>query len=768
MKRVYGLLVLFLAVSQFNLVSAQTVNQLFYNEPANKWVEALPLGNGRMGAMVYGGVEEDRIQFNEETLWTGEPHDYSHKGAYKHLPKIQHLLAEGKQKEADALAAKEFMSVPLHQKAYQPFGDLIMKFPEHSSYSNYKRVLNIDNAIATTSYSVNGVKYTREFFVSKPDDVIAMKITADKAGALNFNLSLNSPHFQKSVDTDYDQQVLSVHVANGKMEGMAGMKVLSDGKITPSYDKIVVSNATSATVYLGAYTNFKNFRDISEKPKRFVNWYVKQYPKFKYDEVKAKHIADYKSLYDRFQLDFGDNGKSSVPTNERIYKFWKDPTDPQFVAQYVQFARYLMISSSRPGGQPANLQGIWNKDLQPAWESKWTCNINAEMNYWPVELTNLSECHEPLFNLIEEVAQSGSLVAKEHYGCDGWVLHHNTDIWRGAAPINAANHGIWVTGGAWLCDHIWERYKFTQDKEFLAEKYPVFRDAALFFSQHLIKDEKTGYLISSPSNSPEIGGLVAGPTMDHQLIRNLFTMCIESSEILDTDKEFAAKLKKMLPQIALNQIGRLGQLQEWLEDKDDPEVKHRHVSHLWGVYPGSEINWEETPEMMKAARQSLIFRGDEGTGWSLGWKINFWSRFKDGNRTYKLIHMLLSPAEEPQRKIRGGSYPNLFDAHPPFQIDGNFGGAAGIIEMLIQSHLNKIDLLPSLPDALPEGNIKGVCARGGFELSFSWKDGELQSVNVLSKAGEKCTLKYKDKLVEFDTEKGKQYAFNNKLRRVKK
>nr|WP_299381135.1 glycoside hydrolase family 95 protein [Allomuricauda sp.] len=764
MKKLNVILGLLALASIFG-VEAQTPNRLFYNQPASKWVEALPIGNGRMGAMVYGGVTEDRIQFNEETLWTGEPHDYSNKGAYKFLPKIQQLLAEGKQQEADDLAAKEFMSEPLHQKAYQPFGDLILNFPGHGNYKNYKRVLDIDNAIATTSYAVDGVNYTREFLVSKPDDVIAIKITADQPGALQMSLGLNSAHYQKSVDTDYDQQVLFVNVAEGKMKGAAGMKVLSDGKIQPSYDKISVSGATTVTVYLGAYTNFVNFRDISDRPIRYVKSNLKQYPKYDYDEIKTKHIADYKNLYGRFQLEFGDNGRSNIPTNERIYKFWKDPDDPQFIAQYVQYARYLMISSSRPGGQPANLQGIWNKDLDPAWESKWTCNINAEMNYWPVELTNLSECHEPLFDLIGEVAQSGSIVAKEHYGSDGWVLHHNTDIWRGAAPINAANHGIWVTGGAWLCDHIWEHYKFTQDKEFLAEKYPIVRDAALFFTQHLIKDEKTGYLISSPSNSPEIGGLVAGPTMDHQLIRNLFNICIESSKILNTDKEFASKLKTMIPQIAPNQIGRLGQLQEWLEDKDDPEVKHRHVSHLWGVHPGSEINWEETPDLMKAARQSLIFRGDKGTGWSLGWKINFWSRFKDGNRTYKLIHMLLSPAEEPLREIAGGSYPNLFDAHPPFQIDGNFGGAAGIVEMLVQSHLDKIDLLPALPDKLADGSINGVCARGGFELSFSWKDGKLKQVNVLSKAGKKCVLKYGDKTIGFNTEKGKEYAFNGKLKK---
>ncbi|NOQ98308.1 MAG: glycoside hydrolase family 95 protein [Calditrichae bacterium] len=766
MKNLLSTLVVLILFVQIKNVCAQSENTLFYNEPSKKWVEAIPLGNGRIGAMVYGGVAQEQIQFNEETLWTGEPHDYSHKDAHKYLGEIRQLLAIGKQKEAQDLASEVFMSVPLHQMAYQPFGDLILDFPGHKDYFDYKRVLDIEKALCTISYSVRGVKYKREMFVSEPSQVIAIKITSDKPEALNFSLALNSVHFQKSVQTDYDKQILSVKVADGAMEGMAGFKIMTDGQLQPSYQYISISGASSATIYLTAYTNFVNFRDVSGKAKSKINGFFNNVSKFDFEEIRANHIADYQSLFMRFQISFGDKGNIKSPTNERIYQFWKNPDDPQFVALYVQYARYLMISSSRKGGQPANLQGIWNDKLDPPWESKWTTNINAEMNYWPVELTNLSECHEPLFNMIDECSQSGSIVAKEHYDCKGWVLHHNTDIWRGAAPINASNHGIWITGGAWLCSHLWEHYLFTQDKEFLAKKYPAMKDAALFFTEYLVQDPKTGYLISTPSNSPEIGGLVAGPTMDNQIIRALFISCIKASEILDTDQEFAQKLKEMLPRIAPNQIGRLGQLQEWLEDKDDSDVKHRHVSHLWGVYPGSEINWEETPEVMKAARQSLIYRGDEGTGWSLGWKINFWSRFLDGNRAYKLIHMLLSPAEEAQREIRGGSYPNLFDAHPPFQIDGNFGGAAGIIEMLIQSHLDKIDLLPALPDALPEGNISGVCARGGFELSFKWEKRTLKGIEVLSKAGNKCKLKYKNKMIEFNTQKGATYKFNGKLKKI--
>jgi alpha-L-fucosidase 2 len=396
-------------------------------------------------------------------------------------------------------------------------------------------------------------------------------------------------------------------------------------------------------------------------------------------------------------------------------------------------------------------------------------NINTEMNYWPAEVMNLSDCHDPLFNMIEEVVESGRITARVHYDCDGWVLHHKTDVWRGTAPINNSNHGIWVSGSGWLSSHLWEHYLYTRDEEFLRERaYPIMRDAALFYSQYLVPDPKTEWLISTPSNSPENGGLVAGPTMDHQIIRSLFRSCVEASEILDTDKEFASSLNEMIPQIAPNQIGRLGQLQEWMEDVDDPENKHRHVSHLWGMHPGNDINWKDSPEMMEAARKSLLLRGDEGTGWSLAWKINFWARFLDGNRASELVKMLFRPVPSAGKRMGGGSFPNLFDTHPGgggnlFQIDGNFGGAAGMIEMLLQSHLGTIDLLPALPDVIPDGRIAGVCARGGFELAFDWKNGELQTIEVHSKAGEKCHLRYKNLQVDFDTEKGKVYTFDGQL-----
>jgi alpha-L-fucosidase 2 len=488
-----------------------------------------------------------------------------------------------------------------------------------------------------------------------------------------------------------------------------------------------------------------------------------------YEHIRKVHQADYHSLYKRFDLDFGSVLRDTLPTDQRILKFTESPDDPQLLALYAQYGRYLLISSSRQGTGPANLQGIWNQVMKPAWGSKYTININTEMNYWPAELSNLPECHEPLFNLIKDLSITGQEVAREHYNCEGWVAHHNTDLWRGAAPINHSNHGIWVGGSGWLTHHLWEHYLFTRDEEFLREEaWPVMKGAAQFYAQYLVEDTLSGWWISTPSNSPENGGLVAGPTMDHQIIRSLFNACVEAAGILDTDQVFAKELSAKAERIAPNQIGQHGQLQEWLADVDDPDNKHRHVSHLWGMHPAKDINWEDSPELMQAAKQSLIFRGDEGTGWSLAWKINFWARLLEGDRSYELIKLIFRPvfAQNTNYRGGGGSYPNLFDAHPPFQIDGNFGATAGIIEMLIQSHLSYIHILPSLPSRLPQGNISGVCARGGFELSFQWENGELTALEVLSKSGRDCKLHYKDLAIEFPTIAGKTYRFDGKLNNI--
>jgi len=769
-KPILFFLILFLICSIFiSAKETSTQLKLWYNKPAQKWTEALPIGNGRLGAMIFGGVENDRIQFNEETLWTGAPNDYAHKGASKYLAQIRQLLANGKQKEAEDLAMKEFMSVPLTQKTYQAFGDLNLHFSNQAIFTNYYRELDLKNALCRVSYQANGVNFTREYLSSNPDQVIAIRLTADQKNALNFTLDLDALHESKAMTASDNTLTLEVQVKDGVLRGVATLKVVSDGTVSAKGNQLSVSGAKTATIYLAAATNYINYKDVSGNPEQKIGQILAKAEPKKYEQVRASHVADYQKLFNRFDVQFTENDRAKLPTNERIIEFSKNADDPQLLALYIQYGRYLLISSSRPGTQPANLQGIWNDQLAPAWDSKWTVNINTEMNYWPVEIANLAECQEPLYSMIADCAETGKTVAKEHYDATGWVLHHNTDIWRGTAPINHSNHGIWVSGGAWLSRHLWEHYQFSQDKTFLGERaYPIMKGAAEFFTQFLTVDPKSGFLISTPSNSPENGGLVAGPTMDHQIIRALFLSCIDASEILGTDQVFAQKLKEMLPRIAPNLIGKHGQLQEWMEDTDDPNNKHRHVSHLWAVYPGDEINWQQTPDLMKAARQSLIYRGDDGTGWSLAWKINFWARFLDGNHAYDMVKLLFRPVQIDDVVYTGGggSYTNLFDAHPPFQIDGNFGAPAGMIEMLIQSQLNEIAILPALPDALPSGKITGVCARGGFELSFSWEGGKLQKLQVLSKAGQKCKLHYGEKVVEMTTEKGKTYSFDGNMKKL--
>ncbi len=743
--------------------------RLWYEQPAQQWTEALPVGNGRLGAMVFRGIEQEHIQFNEETLWTGAPNDYAHTGASEYLDDIRQLLFDGKQEEAHNLAMKEFMSIPLRQREYQPFGDLYLEFPGHKDFSNYHRELDLENAVCKSTYEANGVKYTREVIASHPYQVIAIHLKADRKNVLNFKVRLDSEHEEKLITSEGNHQTLEIGVKDGALKGTARIEVDTDGNITSEGDRIDISDARSATIWLSAATNFVNYDDVSGDPTKKLEPIFEKLKGVTFEKIKASHISDYQSLFNRFALDFGSYQRDTLPTDRRIIKFIESPEDPQLLALYTQYGRYLLISSSRQGTQPANLQGIWNKELEPSWGSKYTININTEMNYWPAEVTNLSECHEPLFKMIRECAETGSRVAVEHYDAKGWVAHHNTDIWRGTAPINHSNHGMWVGGSGWLTHHLWEHYLFTRDESFLREEaYPLMRDAALFYSEYLVEDPVTGWLISTPSNSPENGGMVAGPTMDHQIIRSLFNACIGAMRILDTDHQFAAELKDLSMQIAPNQVGQHGQLQEWMEDLDDPENKHRHVSHLWGIHPAMDINWETSPELMEAAKQSLLFRGDDGTGWSLAWKINFWARLLEGDHAYELVKLIFRPVSSDKTRYGrgGGSYANLFDAHPPFQIDGNFGAAAGIVEMLIQSHLSAINILPALPSALPDGSISGVCARGGFELSFSWKEGKLTRLEVLSKAGEPCKIKYLNRTIEFSTTPGETLSFDGQLNEI--
>ena len=704
---------------------------LRYDAPAEEWTDALPIGNGRLGAMVFGRTNTERVQFNEDTVWAGEPHDYAHEGAAEHLPEIRRLLAAGEQSAADELASGEFMSVPLGQMPYQPVGDLWLDFG-HEDPTDYVRELDMRHALTRVSYSVGGVRWTREAFATAPGQALVMRIAADTPGEVSLTVRLTSPHGDTSVATSSDGLTLSGIVDEGVTRFEARLSVeLEGGGSTADGDALRVEDADAVVLRLVCRSSARNYADVTADPTAACDGDHASASSATYDELRAAHIADHRSLFDRVTLDLGRSGDVEATTDRRL-KAFEAASDPELATQFFQFGRYLMIAGSRPDTQPLNLQGIWNESQSPPWDSKYTVNINAEKNYWPAETANLSECHEPLFDLIRDVSETGARVARVHYDCGGWVLHHNTDMWRGAAPINAANHGIWVTGGAWLCQHLWERFLFSGDEEYLRDRaYPLMKGAAEFFVEFLVEHDETGWLISTPSNSPEIGGLVAGPTMDHQIIRDLMANCIAASELLDVDADFRATLVDARARVAPNQIGQHGQLQEWLEDKDDPREEHRHVSHLWGLHPGCEITPRGTPQLCEAAKQSLTFRGDGGTGWSKAWKINFWSRFEDGDHAYKMLASLIST----------GTYPNMFDAHPPFQIDGNFGATAGIVEMLVQSHADELALLPALPSAWPAGAVTGLRARGGFDIDVCWEGGALTEARLTSRLGNTCRLR---------------------------
>ncbi len=754
---------------------------LWYNNPASAWTEALPVGNGRLAAMVYGGTASETIQFNEETLWSGQPHDYAHPGAHQYLGKIRNLLWSGKQEEATKLGNEQFMSQPFGQLCYMPFADILLNFPGHEEAANYNRKLDLEDAVSTVAYEVGGVKYKREVFASNPGQAIILHLESSKKGALSFSIGLESPHTDFSVSVEGDVLILKGKANNyNRVAGMDGypypesklifearLKIVNEGgEIVPSEKEIKVENAKNATLYLVAATSFVNYNDISADPASRCEKYLAELDGKTIKALKSEHITDYQGLFNRVELDLGSSEISKRPTDERLTSF-KTDEDPSLVSLLYQYGRYLLISSSRPGTQPANLQGIWNDRMAPPWDSKYTININTEMNYWPSEITNLAECTEPLIKMVEELAVTGQNVAKEHYNMNGWVTHHNTDLWRGAAPINNANHGIWPTGGAWLSQHLWWHYQFNGDKDYLNRIYPVLKEASVFFSEYLVPDPKNPeWLVSGPSNSPELGGLVMAPTMDHQIIRELFANTIEAAKILNTDADFAEMLKEKRAKIAPNLIGQHGQLQEWLIDNDDPKEQHRHVSHLWGLHPGSEIHPLTTPELADACKVTLSHRGDGGTGWSRAWKINFWARLLDGDHSFLLLKNLMVPSIsiETDMKDKGGLYMNLFDAHPPFQIDGNFGATSGITEMILQSHLRDengdfyMDVLPALPSALSTGKISGIKGRGGFEIAISWENGQLVSVDVKSLLGKKLNLRYNGKLVSQETTAGESYT----------
>ena len=769
---------LFLTVSAFVLAACTDLSgrelKLWYDEPASVWVEALPVGNGRMGAMIFGSPSREHLQLNEETIWSGGPWTGEHRDVSVAIDSIRALVFNGQYRRAQELADREVYHKSSHGMAYQPLGDLYIDFPGHEDFSDYNRELDISRAVSTTSYSVGNVSYVRETFASLADDAIIMHVSASGRKNLDFSVSMTSP--QRSEVTVENGEII-LRGVSGDMEGVEGKVrftsrvrvVTGGGDFMCDGSSLRVSGADEAYIYITAATSFVDWTDVSADPDSGSSEYMYSVISKNYADLRSAHVEAYRKLFDRVTLDLGVTEAASAPTDERLRNF-ASVSDPQLVELYFQFGRYLLISSSQPGGQPANLQGIWNDSMYPPWDSKYTTNINAQMNYWPAEVTNLSELHEPLLTMIREVAQSGARTASEMYGCRGWVLHHNTDVWRITYPVDAAAYGMWPTGGAWMCRHLWEHYLYTADKDFLAESYPLMKGAALFLLDYMVPEPEHGWLVTVPSMSPENefmndGGAVrvcAGPTMDVQMISELFSNVISASGILGVDdRAFTDSLSVALAKLPPMQIGRHGQLQEWLHDWDRPDDHHRHVSHLYGLFPGCQISRDRTPELFEAARRSLDFRGDPATGWSMGWKVCLWARLLDGNRAYKLITDQLTPTLSTDVYGRGGTYPNLFDAHPPFQIDGNFGCTAGIAEMLLQSHDGVLHVLPALPDRWSDGKVTGLVARGGYVVDIEWKDCMVTGLKIYSRSGGCIKVRCNGREHDLETRAGKEYTLND-------
>ena len=755
MKKIFLFVIFQLFLS--GVWSQETNLKLWYNKPAKNWDEALPIGNGRLSAMVFGQPAKEQLQLNEETVWSGGPGNNTNPNIKKYIPQITKLLFEKKYEEAGRLAYDKVYSTNNGQK-FQPVGNLWIDFPSQGNVSNYYRDLNIEDAVSSVKYKADGVNYTRQFFSSFTDNVIIARLTADKPGKISFSLGIDC-QLRSKVNVSKDN-IIDLSGITDDHDGVLGQvrfhalvkPVCEGGNISISEDKLIVKNANAATIYISIATNFKNYKDITGNAFAKADSILKKATVVHYKTALNNHSNYYHKYFNRVSLDLGTTDAAKNPTDVRIANF-KGGNDPQLVSLYFQFGRYLLISSSSyPGTQPATLQGIWNGKVSPPWDSKYTTNINAEMNYWPSENTNLAEMSMPFIHMVEDLSQSGRETAKEIYGARGWAFHHNTDLWRISGPVDHSFSGLWPTGGAWMSQQLWEHYLYSGDKKFLKEDtYPVIKEASKFFIDILQKEPDHGWLVVSPSMSPEHNYLkyattCAGATMDNQLVFDLLSNTIHTAEILKVDSAFADSLRLIKSQLAPMQIGQYSQLQEWMEDFDKPTDHHRHVSHLYGLYPGNQISPYRTPFLFSAAKQSLIYRGDASTGWSMGWKVNLWARLLDGNHAYRLIEDQLSPAIRPNGKVGGGTYINLFDAHPPFQIDGNFGCTAGIAEMLLQSSDGFIFILPALPDRWSKGSVKGLMAKGGFEINMKWEKGKIKELTIFSKLGGNCRIRSKNAL----------------------